>query len=147
MIWPRAASANRVFLDSSAYFALANSSDIDHPRAIEVATFLGRKRRRLFTTNYIFAETHALLLRRMGRVVAARFIVELDSSGTIVVRVSSRDERRAREIITRHDDKDYSLTDATSFAVMERLRIPQAFTFDHHFAQYGLSVLNQPDRP
>jgi predicted nucleic acid-binding protein len=24
---------------------------------------------------------------------------------------------------------------------MERLRITQAFTFDRHFAQYGLSVL------
>jgi len=34
-----------------------------------------------------------------------------------------------------------SLTDAASFAVMERLRLPAAFTFDRHFAQYGFTVL------
>ncbi len=40
-----------------------------------------------------------------------------------------------------YDDKDFSLTDATSFAVMERIRVPYAFTFDRHFAQYGFTVL------
>ncbi|GFP36049.1 hypothetical protein HKBW3S43_01837, partial [Candidatus Hakubella thermalkaliphila] len=34
-----------------------------------------------------------------------------------------------------------SLTDATSFAVMERLKIPYTFAFDRNFTQYGLTVL------
>jgi uncharacterized protein len=51
--------------------------------------------------------------------------------------VSARDERRAVEIIRRYHDKDLSLTDATSFAVMERLRIGWAFSFDRDFNQYG----------
>ena len=29
----------------------------------------------------------------------------------------------------------------SSFAVMERLRIGEAFTFDRHFAQYGFVML------
>jgi predicted nucleic acid-binding protein len=33
------------------------------------------------------------------------------------------------------------LTDATSFAVMERLGIEAAFAFDRDFRQYGLPVL------
>jgi predicted nucleic acid-binding protein len=55
--------------------------------------------------------------------------------------VTPADVERAKAIIYQYDDRDFSLTDATSFAVMERLRIPTAFTFDRHFAQYGFTVL------
>jgi uncharacterized protein len=55
--------------------------------------------------------------------------------------VTAEDELRTRQIIYRYDDKNFSLTDATSFAVMERLRITTAFTFDHNFAQYGFQLL------
>jgi predicted nucleic acid-binding protein len=51
------------------------------------------------------------------------------------------DERRSRQINLNQSAKNYTLTDATSFAVMERLRIGEAFTFDRHFAQYGFSDL------
>jgi predicted nucleic acid-binding protein len=73
--------------------------------------------------------------------VATRFILETDRDRTVIVRVSASDERRARQIIALHGDKDYSLTDATSFAVMERLRIGAAFPFDSHFAHYGFTVI------
>jgi len=49
--------------------------------------------------------------------------------------------QRAKAIIYQYDDKDFALTDATSFTVMERIRVPSAFTFDRHFAQYGFTVL------
>lgn len=57
------------------------------------------------------------------------------------VHVSAADERRARSIIAQYDDKDFSLVDATSFAVMERLHIPTAFALDRNFTQYGFRVL------
>ena len=38
-------------------------------------------------------------------------------------------------------NKQKYLTDATSFVVMERLRISSAFTFDRNFAQYGFTPL------
>ena len=53
-----------------------------------------------------------------------------------MVRVAEIDEERAREIIVSHDDKDYTFTDATSFAVMERLGITRAASFDRDFAVY-----------
>lgn len=65
----------------------------------------------------------------------------MDRSSTVVERVSLQDEHRAREIIFDQPDKTYTLTDATSFAMMERLRIGTAFTFDRRFAQYGFAVL------
>ncbi len=96
---------------------------------------------RLFTTNLVLAETHALVLARLGRSTALRVLQAIDSSNTTIVRVSTQDERRAREILVQFQDKDFSLTDAISFAVIERLRIPFAFAFDRHFLQYGLTVL------
>jgi predicted nucleic acid-binding protein len=55
--------------------------------------------------------------------------------------VTPADVERSKAIIYQYDDRGFSRTDATSFAEMERLRIPTAFTFDRHFAQYGFTVL------
>jgi predicted nucleic acid-binding protein len=87
------------------------------------------------------AETHALLLTRVGYQAARQFLEEAEQSTITIVRATTRDEERARAIIYQYQDKDFSLTDAISFAVMERLDIRYAFTFDRHFAQYGLPVL------
>jgi len=38
-------------------------------------------------------------------------------------------------------DKDFTYTDATSFALMERIDIMKVFTFDQHFAQYGFEIV------
>jgi predicted nucleic acid-binding protein len=57
-----------------------------------------------------------------------------------IVRVTEADEERALALIGRYRDKDFTITDATSFVVMERLSIATAFTFDDDFRQYGLAV-------
>jgi predicted nucleic acid-binding protein len=137
--------SRRVFVNSSAYYAVADPTDHHHARARATLEQLERERWRLFTTNFIIAETHALVLTRRGRQIAAAVLQALDrSQATVIVRVSARDARRAREIIAQYDDKNFSLTDATSFAVMERLRIDRAFSFDHNFAQYGFRLLAPP---
>lgn len=107
------------------------------------------QRWRLETSNYVLAETHALLLNRRNRDIAVQFLRATDRGTVKVWRVSEPDELRAREIIERYDDKAFTLTDATSFAVMERLGLRYAFTFDRHFAQFGFSLLTpeSPTRP
>ena len=131
----------RVFVDSSAYYAVTDARDRNHELALAISEQLVRARVQVFTTNFILAETHALILARRDRVTSANVLAEIDDSTTIIVRVSASDERRPREIIRQYDDKDFSLTDVMSFVVMQRLRIPVAFTFDRDFAQYGFQVL------
>lgn len=58
-----------------------------------------------------------------------------------VVRVRVRDESRAEEILDQYDDKEFSVTDALSFAVMERLDLRVAFSLDRHFAQFGWTLI------
>lgn len=139
-----APAGRRVFVDTSAYFALAVPQDANHHVAQTLLKAISEQALRVFTTNFVLAETHALILARRGRAVAGRVLDEIESSNSTIVRASARDERRAREIIHQYDDKDFSLTDAISFGVMERLHIAQAFAFDRNFTQYGFIVLT-PD--
>ena len=54
-----------------------------------------------------------------------------------MLRALQEEENRAKEILARHTDKDWSLCDAISFALMESRGVQLAFTFDRHFRQYG----------
>lgn len=131
----------RVLVDASAYFALLDHDDVYHPEALAIRDRLNAEGFHLFTTSFVLAETHALLLNRLNQPIATEFLRNLEQSTTTLVWVTSADVQRAKEIIYQYDDKDFSLTDATTFAVMDRLRIPLAFTFDRHFTQYGQTVL------
>ena len=123
-----------VLWDSSAILALLDADDADHPRALTVARNIASERRPSFVTNYIEAEAHALLLRKLGRTIAREWLL---TGGLPVLRALPAEEQAARAILARHTDKDWSLCDAISFAVIDARRIGRAFSFDHHFRQYG----------
>jgi predicted nucleic acid-binding protein len=132
-----------VLWDSSAILALLDADDADHERAAEVARRIALEARPSFITNYIEAEAHALLLRKLGRALAREWLL---SGGLPVVRVLPDEEARAKAILTRHTDKDWSLCDVISFAVLETRRVRIAFSFDRHFRQYGRFEVLGPDR-
>lgn len=127
-----------VLVDSGAFLALEDPDEASHGRCRETLRKLVAEGRRLFTTNFVFDETYTLLLVRLGRDRAVAW-GESFRRGRLVelVRVREEDEERAWEIIVEYDDKDFSYTDATSFAVAESLEIEDAFALDRHFEQYG----------
>jgi predicted nucleic acid-binding protein len=104
-----------VLWDSSAILALLDADDADHERAVAIANQIASERRPSFITNYIEVEAHALLLRKLGRTLAREWLL----TGSLpMTRVLPEEEDRAREILTRYSDKDWSLCDAISFAVL-----------------------------
>lgn len=133
--------ARSVFVDTSAWFASFDARDArwsDATRLFEVLVEMGA---RLLTSNFVLAETHAMTVRRCGRDRGVD-VVDRFHRGTVrLVRVSEADEVRAVEIIEGFADKAFSYTDATSFAIIERLGIQSAFSFDRHFAQFGVTTL------
>jgi uncharacterized protein len=131
----------RVFVDSSAYLALLDVDDEHHNEAIETLQELAQARYRQFTTNVLLIESHALILSVLGRGRAAQFLTDMEESNTVVIRARAADEERAKQLLFQYTDKDFSFADAISFAVMERLTIRLAFTFDRDFVQYGFPVL------
>jgi predicted nucleic acid-binding protein len=123
-----------VLWDSSAILALLDADDADHTRAVAVARQIASEKRPSFITNYIETEAHALLVRKLGRVIAREWLL---TGGLPVVRVLPEEEQRARELLARYTDKDWTLCDAISFALLDLRRIARVFTFDHHFRQHG----------
>jgi predicted nucleic acid-binding protein len=122
-----------VLWDSSAILALLDADDADHARAVSVARTIAADKRPSFITNYVEAETHALLVRKLGRAIARQWLL---SGGLPVVPVLPAEEQKAKAILARHTDKDWTLCDAISFAVLEARGVSRAFSFDHHFQQY-----------
>jgi predicted nucleic acid-binding protein len=139
---PRAfASPPRAFIDTGAYYGFMDRQDRNHAAAVAIMRWLARERWQPYTSNFIRAEAHALLLNRLGRHFASRFLDDLARSRTRFIRFHDANEDRALAILAQYQDKVFSLTDATSFAVMDRLGITHAFAFDRNFEQYGFTVL------
>ena len=129
----------QLLVDTSAVYALIDRDDTCHRKAVALLRSLPRRGLRPLLTNFIVAESHALLLSRLGPEIARDWLLRQIWP---VERITPEDEEKAREIIRRYTDKSFSYTDATSFVVMERLGIKEAFAFDPHFRQYGFKLLS-----
>jgi uncharacterized protein len=135
-----------ILVDSSAWYALADSRERRHEDALKL---FGRVTRgelgRILTTDYILDETYTLLRMRvgLGPVRALRDLLT-GSRNLQLLRVSERAFDQAIELMLAHDDKRWSLTDCTSFVLMRELEIGSAFAFDRNFSEAGFEVL--PDR-
>ncbi len=132
---------SRIFVDTSAYLSYINPKDASYNASRRAMARLADAHASLLTSNFVVAETHALLLTRVSHNAATRFLDAIFAGATQIIRVREADETAAREIIRRFADKEYSYTDATSFAIMNRLHIHEAFSFDQHFAQYGFTLV------
>jgi uncharacterized protein len=129
--------SGRVFVDASGYYAFIDRDEADHTGALRTFQRLTSDQAELYTTTFVVAEIHALIVNRIHRDLAERVLDGLYASSIRIIRSTERDETRAREIIHQQRDKAYSYTDTISFAVIERLHVRHAWTYDHHFNQYG----------
>lgn len=129
----------RYFVDTSAWFAFVDRRDGDHAAIRQVLLDLDG---RLITTNFVFDEivtlcryrlSHAIAVE-VGNVLLAPKIVDL-------VRVTADDERAAWKLFMKREDKEYSFTDCTSFALMRRLGVDTAVALDEDFAREGFATL------
>ena len=132
----------RVFVDTSAFVALRNPAEREHESARQALRDLVAQRAALFTSNYVFSETYTALLVRVGRREAIEWGRRF-RAGTAVelVHVDEPIEDDAWLILERHADKRWSHVDATSFALMEREGVDEAFSLDVNSSQRGLQVV------
>lgn len=119
-------------MDTSIWYAAADSSDRDNRRAKEILS----SGETLVTTDHILVETWTLLHHKLNRQAADRFWAGLRSGVAIIEPVGSADLEAAWQIGLLWRDQDFSIVDRTSFAVMLRLGIEGAASLDDDFAVF-----------
>jgi predicted nucleic acid-binding protein len=131
-----------VFVDTSAWLALVNKSDIFHLKAKEIRDNLVKNKVKFVVTDYIIVEIANCLSRIPLRSAAIQLISFIKASEQIeIVPIGREIYDEAWDLYSRHQDKEWGFTDCTSFVVMNRNGIKQAFTTDHHFEQAGFTIL------
>ena len=121
-----------LFVDTSIWYAAADSSDTSNPRAKAVLA-TGEP---LVTSDHVLVETWTLLRYRINRHAAERFWEGLRNGVAAVEPVGMADLEAAWQIGVSYRDQDFSIVDCTSFAVMCRLGIERAASLDDHFAVF-----------
>ena len=132
----------RVFVDTGPWIALIDGRDQWHEQAEATLRQLQGSRQRLVTSNLVLMEAYTGLVGRVERSAIARLRATVAASRQMDAQwVDQFTEELAWELFMRYDDKDVSMVDCASFAIMEQLGITVAFTFDRHFAQVGFQTL------
>ncbi|MCX7840568.1 MAG: type II toxin-antitoxin system VapC family toxin [Anaerolineae bacterium] len=136
-----------IFVDTSAWIAVANQGDNNHTAALYIYPRLLANYQRLVTTNLVIAEVYITLRYELGHRAALTFLENVRTSPRIE-RVFSTPtlEQEAETILRRYDDQDFSYTDAVSFALMKARGIKEAFTFDKHFSVMGFRRMPETSR-
>jgi predicted nucleic acid-binding protein len=130
-----------IFADTSFLVAAVDDRDQHYEAARQLLQKTSD--RRIVTTNQVRGETWTTLRRKLWHGKAVEF---LDSIGGEdqrigVARVSEELEIEALDWLRRHDEREYSSVDATSFAYMRARRITEALAFDGDFAAAGFTEL------
>lgn len=129
-----------IFVDTGAFLARYLKRDQYHRQAHKIFRALPRP---FSTSNHVIDELATLLGRIAGYHYAADRIDDLYASESIEVLASTRgDEIEAIRWMRKYSDKEISFTDCISFALMRRLGIHAAFTFDRHFRDAGFEIVN-----
>jgi predicted nucleic acid-binding protein len=133
-----------VFVDTSAWYALADAGDGRHETAVRWLRRLTATRRTLCTTNHITSESYTLIRGRLGARAALDFLRRMRDSRLVRrVHVAEEWESAAEALLAQFTDQSFSYVDATSFVTMRFLGVEQALAFDHHFVIAGFRLVSE----
>jgi uncharacterized protein len=112
------------------FYAAADRGDRSNDRAKEILS--GGEP--LITSDHVLVESWVLLAHRLGWAAAERFWATIRSGAARVEPILAADLEVAFAIGELFGDQGFSIVARTSFAVMQRLGLSRAATFDQHFA-------------
>lgn len=126
------------FADSSYFLALLIPNDQYHAKAMHFAGWKGR----LITTEFVLLEVGNSLASPPSRQIYSQFMASIAGDRCVTTLPASHELlRQGLNLYQSRADKGWSLTDCTSFVIMNEHGITEALTSDHHFEQAGFAVL------
>jgi len=130
----------RIFIDTSAFYALLDKDDSNHSKARKAWPALIKADNILVTTNYVLIESFALLQHRLGLDAIRDFQEDLVPLINIEF-INAELHRAAISVLLTASRRDLSLVDCASFELMRSLGIKAAFAFDPHFREQGFVLI------
>ena len=134
--------STQVLLDTSYVYALINTRDQWHANAKQWVHSLSLQQRSLITSQFVLMEIadglsaigfrdHAI--RAIDSLVASRFVEIVPASPQLF--------HDAMDLYRKRSDKEWGLTDCSSFVTMQQRGLQDALTTDQHFLQAGFRAL------
>ena len=132
----------KVFADTGYWIAIVNPHDDLHNKALQVSGSLGPHL--IVTSEMVLSEMAAYFSDKGSRLRQA--VVDLIRSirtnpNSRVVPQTSLQFQDALALYEQSSDKEWSLTDCSSFLIMRELKITEALAHDSHFEQAGFVAL------
>lgn len=127
------------FADTSYYLALLIPNDSNHAAATRIAQSL---RQPVATSEFVLLEIGNFLSRGRSRPKLPVFLDAIHAdTQTTVVPVSPALLRQGFELYRERLDQTWSVTDCTSFVLMQQMGLTDALTADRHFEQAGFRAI------
>ncbi|HET6821669.1 MAG TPA: PIN domain-containing protein [Anaerolineales bacterium] len=130
----------KVFIDTSALYALISTEDQNIALAVPMWKQMLEGRDVLFTNNYVLVECFALIQSRLG----LEFVRTLQTNIVPFLQIDWIGEQQhissVNDVFTANR-RQLSLVDCSCFETMRRLGIEKVFTFDEHFHEQGFNII------
>jgi uncharacterized protein len=131
----------RLFVDTSAWLALNDKNDQYHQDALLKKAIIKTRKIDLITSDYVVDETLTIIRYRVSHQAAVVYGDSLMNSRIVtIIGITENEKLAAWALFKKYSDKELSFTDCTSFALMKKLGLRQAFSFDDHFRQTGFQL-------
>lgn len=128
------------FVDTSAFLAILDADDENHPEARKKWEELIDKDDTLLSSSYVLIETFALVQHRLGMKAVRSFEEDVVPILTIEWVHKSVHGAGVASMLAANR-RELSLVDCVSFDMMRRLGTRTAFVFDKHFKEQGFDCV------
>lgn len=138
---------NSVFADTGFWVAIINPKDRWHLQALDLLVSLDLRQVRTYTSEMVMTELLNFFCKFSGAIrtqTAIKVQKVKQNPNMTVIPQNSMQFNSALALYLKREDKEWSLTDCSSFLIMKDLKITVALSHDKHFIQAGFqNLINQ----